>query len=156
MKTLIKSWQYTFFNQFSLCPFKTLIIETYCLHSRAYNLLNWEFFRYSGIVLVRVLMICIAMLYLKAILQSIISIIVFVCVCANNQSELLYRSQTTLQQNRTATLWRLSIKVTGSHAQSQQKPNFWLLLQKPFATTDMHCLCKKARICPRGQGGTTS
>jgi hypothetical protein len=38
------------------------------------------------------------MLYLKAILQSIISIIVFVCVRANNRSELLYWSQTTLQQ----------------------------------------------------------
>jgi hypothetical protein len=42
-------------------------------------------------------MICITMLYFKAILQSIISTIVFVCVRANNQSELLYRSQTTLQ-----------------------------------------------------------
>jgi hypothetical protein len=39
------------------------------------------------------------MLYLEAILQSIISTIVFVCVRANNRSELLYRSQTTLQQN---------------------------------------------------------
>jgi hypothetical protein len=42
-------------------------------------------------------MICIAMLYLEAILQSIISTIVFVYVRANNRSELLYRSQTTLQ-----------------------------------------------------------
>ena len=49
--------------------------------------------------MVGVSMICIAMLYLKAILQSIISTIVFVCVRANNRSELLYRSQTTLQQN---------------------------------------------------------
>jgi hypothetical protein len=46
-------------------------------------------------------MICIAMLYLEAILQSIISTIVFVCVRANNRSELLYRSQTTLQQELT-------------------------------------------------------
>jgi hypothetical protein len=38
------------------------------------------------------------MLFLEAILQSIISTIVFVCVHANNRSELLYRSQTTLQQ----------------------------------------------------------
>jgi hypothetical protein len=47
-------------------------------------------------------MICIAMYYLEAILQSIISTIVFVCVRANNRSELLYRSQTTLQQEDTA------------------------------------------------------
>jgi hypothetical protein len=33
----------------------------------------------------------------KAILQSIISTIVFVYVRANNRSELLYQSQTTLQ-----------------------------------------------------------
>jgi hypothetical protein len=59
--------------------------------------LNWEFSRCSGIALVGVSMICIAMLYLEAILQSIISTIVFVCVRANNRSELLYRSQTTLQ-----------------------------------------------------------
>jgi hypothetical protein len=43
-------------------------------------------------------MICIAMYYLEAILQSIIFTIVFVCVRPNNRSELLYRSQTTLQQ----------------------------------------------------------
>jgi hypothetical protein len=42
-------------------------------------------------------MICIAMYYLEAILRSIISTIVFVCVRPNNRSELLYRSQTTLQ-----------------------------------------------------------
>jgi hypothetical protein len=41
------------------------------------------------------------MYYLKAILQRIISTIVFVCVRPINRSELLYRSQTTLQQKGT-------------------------------------------------------
>jgi hypothetical protein len=36
-------------------------------------------------------MICIAMYYLEAILQRIISTIVFVCVRPSNRSELLYR-----------------------------------------------------------------
>jgi hypothetical protein len=54
------------------------------------RVLNWEFSRCSGIALVRVSIICIAMMYLEAILQSIISIIVFVYVRANNQSKLLY------------------------------------------------------------------
>jgi hypothetical protein len=45
------------------------------------KLLNWEFSRCSGVALVGVSMICIAMYYLEAILQRIISIIVF-CVRA--------------------------------------------------------------------------
>jgi hypothetical protein len=38
------------------------------------------------------------MYYLEAILQRIISTIVFVCVRPSNRSELLYRSQITLQE----------------------------------------------------------
>jgi hypothetical protein len=77
-------------------------------------------------------MICIAMYYLEAILQRIISTIVFVCVRPNNRSKLLYRSQTTLQHihylERSANCVKRSVAVLDKIQSSTIEPRVRIVL----------------------------